>query len=260
MPRYRIAFLAALCVLALAAPAAGGQESGRISASEMYWLGPHFAGLRLTETIGPTFFYGECIPPEGEFGCEQPAEVGNATSCTENPISSNDVAQDAFLVPGGGLAVAYGPGAVDVGTGLQTVSLRTGEPELLGAALRELRRRSEAGPQPLAPPVYPLPVLRELKRVTVAAERFNGVDAIAEETEVSPEQVELRLRVAELLGPAVLADVPAPTISVFTVERWRQLAAGVQAHNLRHTAERHKMSVASLKKKIRQVRGLAGGC
>jgi hypothetical protein len=260
MLRYRIAFLVALCALALAAPPAGGQESGRISASEMYWLGPYFAGLRLTENGDQRFVYGECQPADGDYRCQLPVRVANATSCTRNPIGSNGVVRDVYLVPGGGLAVAYAAGAVDVGTGLQTVSLRTAEPELLGAALRELRRRSEASPQPLAPPIYPLPVLRELKRVTVAAERFDGVAAIARKTELPPNQVELRLRIAELLGPAVLAGVPAPTISVFTVDRWRQLAFGVQTHNLRHTAQRHKMSVASLKKKIRQVRGLAGGC
>jgi hypothetical protein len=49
-------------------------------------------------------------------------------------------------------------------------------------------------------------------------------------------------------------------MSIATVERLRQLAYGVQTHNLAHTAERHKMSVAALRKKIRRVRGLAGGC
>jgi hypothetical protein len=253
--------LVALCALALAAPA-GGQESGggRLSKSEMYWLGPYFAGLRVTGTSYQSFTYGECEPPEGEGGCQLPVRVGNATSCTRNPIGSNGLVRDVFLVRGGGLGVAYAPGAVDVGTGRQTMSVRASEPEVLGAALREVRRQSEAGPEPLAPPVYPLPVLRELKRVTVAAERLDGVAAIAKATELPEGEVELRLRIAELLGPDALADVPAPTISIDTVERWRQLAFGVQTHNLAHTAERHKMSVASLRKKIRQVRGLAGGC
>jgi hypothetical protein len=259
MLRSRLVFLVALCALLLAAPA-GGQDSGRLSKSEMYWLGPYFAGLRVTDTRYQTFVYGECEPPEGEYGCQLPVRVGNATSCTRNPIGSNGLVRDVFLVRGGGLAVAYASGAVDIGTGRQTVSVRVAEAEVLGAALREVRRRSEASPQPFAAPVYPLPVLRELKRVTVAAEQFDGVAAIAEATELPPDAVELRLRIAELLGPDVLADVLAPTISIATVEAWRQLAFGVQTHNLAHTAERHKMSVASLRKKIRQVRGLAGGC
>lgn len=260
MPRNLIAFLVALCALALAAPAGGSQGSGRIDESEMYWLGPYFAGLRFTERWYQTFEYGECKPPEGEGGCYLPARVGNATSCTRNPVGSNGVVRDVYLVRGGGLGVEYAPGAVDVGTGRQTISVRVSEPELLGAALREVRRRSEAGPEPLAPPVYPLPVLRELKRVTVVAEQGKGVAAIARETGLHPETVEVRLRIAEVLGPDALADVPPPRISVDTVEHWRQLAFGVQTHNLRHAAERHKMSVAELRRKIRQVRGLAGGC
>jgi hypothetical protein len=49
-------------------------------------------------------------------------------------------------------------------------------------------------------------------------------------------------------------------MSIATVERLRQLAYGVQTHSLAHTAERHGMSVAALRKKIRRVRWLAGGC
>jgi hypothetical protein len=246
MPRNRIALLVAFCALALAAPASGSQENGRLSDSEVFWLGPYFAGLRLTDTNRQAFAYGDCKPPEGEGGCQLPVRVGNATTCTRNPIGSNGVVRDVFLARGGGLAVEYAAGAIDVGTGRQTVSVRVSEPEVLGAALREVHRRSETGPAPLALPVYPLPVLRELKRVTVAAERFDGVAAIAKAT--------------GLTGPDLLADVPAPTISVATVEHWRQLAFGVQTHDLAHTAERHKMSVASLRRKIRQVRGLAGNC
>jgi hypothetical protein len=261
MPRSRwLALSVALCALLLVAPA-GGQESGRLSKSELYWLGPYFAGLRLTDTWYQSFVYGECEFPEGEGGCTPPVQVQNATTCASNPIRSNGLGE-VFLVRGGGLAVGdeIEPGVVDVGTGRQTVSVHVAEPEVLGAALREVRRRSEAGPAPFTPPVYPLPVLRELKRVTVAEERFDGVAAIAKATELLPNDVKMRLRIAELLPPDTLAGVPAPTMSIATVERFRQLASGVQAHNLAHTAERHGMSVATLRKKIRRVRGLAGDC
>jgi hypothetical protein len=255
-----IAFLVALCALLLVAPA-GGQESGRLSKSELYWLGPYFAGLRLTDTWYQSFAYGECEFPEGEGGCTPQVQVLNTTSCARNPIGTGSLGE-AFLVRGGGLAVGneIEPGFLDVGTGRQTVSVRVSEPELLGAVLREVHPRSETGPEPLAPPVYPLPVLRELKRVTVAEERFDGVAAIANATELSSDEVRMRLRIAELLGPDTLAGVPAPTMSVATVEHLRALASGVQTHNLAHTAERHKMSVAALRKKIRRVRGLAGDC
>jgi hypothetical protein len=256
----RIAFLVALCALLLAAPA-GGQGGGRLSKSEMFWLGPYFAGLRLTDTRYQSFVYGECEFPAGEGGCTPPVQVQNATSCTSNPIRDDILAKEAFLVRGGGLAVADEElGGIYVGTGRQTVSVWPSEPEVLGAALRDVHRRSEAGPEPFTPPVYPLPVLRELKRVTVAEERVDGVAAIAKATGLRPDEVRMRLRIAELLGPDVLADVPAPTMSIATVERLRLLAFGVQTHNLAHTAERHRMSVASLRKKIRRVRGLAGDC
>jgi len=267
MPKSRIAFLVAFCALLLAAPASG-QENGELSASETYWLGPYFAGMRLTDSRYQSFSYGECeFPegeggfPEGEGGCTSPVQIQNETSCAQNPIKADGLGE-VFLVRGGGLAVwdEIEPGVVEVGTGRQTVSVRVTESEILGAVLREVRRRSEVGPEPLAPPVYPLPVLRELKRVTVAEERFGGIAAIAKATELHPDTVKMRLRIAELLGPDALANVPAPTISTATVERWRELAFGVQTHNLAHTAERHKMSVASLRKKIRQVRGLAGDC
>jgi hypothetical protein len=129
----------------------------------------------LTDTRYQSFTYGDCEPAEGEGGCRLP-------------------------IRGGGLGVAYAPGATDVGTGRQTVSVRA----------------------------------------SVAEERFDGVATIAKATELPPDEVRLRLRIAELMGPDALAGVPAPTISIATVERWRQLAFGVQTHNLAHTAERHK--------------------
>jgi hypothetical protein len=260
MPKSCIAFLVALCALVFAAPASG-QESGKLSESQLYWLGPYFAGLRLTEVRYQSFEYGECEFPEGEGGCTPQVQVQNETSCALNPIRVDSLARRVFLVRGGGLAVEYEPPeGLQVGTGRQTVSVFTSEPEVLGAALREVRRRSEVGPELFTPPVYPLPVLRELKRVTVAEERFDGVAAIAEATELHPDVVRMRLRIAELLGPDALAGVPAPTMSIATVERLRGLASGVQIHNLAHTAERHKMSVAVLRKQIRRVRGLAGDC
>jgi hypothetical protein len=256
-----IAFLVALCALVFAPVASGQVSATSLAPADQYWLGPYFAGLRLTDTRYQSFVYGECEFPEGEGGCSPPVQVGTATSCAQNPIRSDSLAKEVFLVRGGGLAVAseesYG---VEVGTGRQTVSIWVSEPEVLGAALREVRRRSEAGPEPFTPPVYPLPVLRELKRVTVAEERFDGVAAIARAAELRPDEVRMRLRIAELLGPDALAGVPAPTMSIATVERLRELAFGVQTHNLAHTAERHGMSVASLRRKIRRVRGLAGDC
>jgi hypothetical protein len=254
----RIVLLVALGALALI-PVARGQVGGeRLAAADLYWLGPYFAGLELTHSDG-SFSYGTCELPEGEGGCSPPVQVQTATSCARNPIGLDRIPYEVYLVRGGGLAAGYESTSVDVGTGERTVTVFTNEYEVVGAALREIRPRSQPTPQPMAPPVYPMPVLRELVRVTAAADRFAGIGTIARATDLPPAEVRLRLRIAELLGPDALAGVPAPTMSTATVERLRQLAFRTQ-FNLRRGARRLGISVASLRKKINRVRGLTGHC
>lgn len=255
----RVALLVALCALLLTASAGGQAIAGSQAPGDLYWLGPYFAGLRLNSTSDKTFFpYGDCEPPPGEGGCSVPVQVQNATSCERNPIGLDSLPQQVFLLRGGGLAAAYGSTDIDVGTGSRTVSVFA-DYELVGAALRDVHLQSQSAPQPLAPPVYPLPVLRELKRVTAVEGRFDGINAIARATELTPAEVRLRLRIAELLGPDALAGVPVPTMSIATVERLRQLAFRAQ-FNLPRAAREYGISVASLRAKIRRVRGLAGDC
>jgi hypothetical protein len=134
------------------------------------------------------------------------------------------------------------------------------ETVLSSAALRELRRQSEPSPEPLPPPVYPMPVLRELKRVTAAAERVDGVAAIAKATRLEPFDVLLRLRVAELLGPKALAGVRPPTMSVAAIERARQLAFSVDELGMAHTAAEHDLTPAQVRAQIRRIRGLGADC
>jgi hypothetical protein len=263
MPRAsRIALLVALGGLLLV-PAAGGQAgTGAWERGEHWWLGPYFAGLQVEATpaeTGETYVYGDCELPEGEGGCSPPVQVQTASSCTRNPIGLDRLPYEVYLLRGGGLAAAYESTAVDVGTGRQTVTVFANEFEIVGAALRDMRSRSQPGPQPLAPPVYPMPVLRELKRVTAVAGRLGGVKAIAKATELKPFEVRLRLRIAELLGPKALAGVPAPTMSIATVERLRQLAFRAEYDPVR-TAREEGISVAALKAKVRRVRGLGGAC
>jgi hypothetical protein len=150
-------------------------------------------------------------------------------------------------------------GWVYVGTGDRTFTVETREPELMSAALREARRSSQPAPEPLPPPVYPMTVLRELKRVTAAAGHLHGIKAIARATELNPEQVRYRLRVAELLGPEALAGVPVPTMSTARVKRLVQLAILVRLYPTR-TAEKNGMTVAELRKLTSRVRGLTGFC
>lgn len=257
----RIAFSIALCAL-VAAPSALGREGGKdLEPGELFWFGPYFAGLQVTHASAypaKSFIYGDC-EPEGDGGCSPPVQVQNWTSCERNPVGLDSVPYEVYLVRGGGLAAAYASTWVDVGTGGQTVAVFANEVEIVGAALREMRPRSHSAPQPLPPPEYPMPVLRELKRVTVAAERFDGIGAIAEAIDVRPAEVRVRLRIAELLGPDVLADVPPPTMSIATLERLRQLAFRTQFRPVRAARQRGE-SVAALRAKLRRVRGLTGLC
>lgn len=256
----RIFVLVLLCVL-LPATAVYGQSGDRIPADQ-YWLGQYFAGLRLTHTSsfnGKSFSYGDCELPQGEGGCSVPAQVQNFSSCERNPIGLDRLPYRVFLVRGGGLAAEYERTGVDVGTGSRTVTVYTNEFELMGAALREIRPQSDSAPVPMSPPVYPMPVLRELKRVTVAKGRFEGTRAIARAIDLPPAEVRLRLQIAELLGPDALVGVPPPRMSTATVERLRQLAFDGQFNPARG-ARRHGMSVATYRAKIRRVRGLTGHC
>ena len=146
-----------------------------------------------------------------------------------------------------------------MGTGYRTLTVETGDHELRTAALREARRRSQPAPEPLPPPAYPTTVLRELKRVTAVAKHLRSVRAIARETELRPDQVRYRLRVAELLGPKALAGVPVPTMSTARVKRLIQLAILVRLYPTR-TAEKNGTTVAKLRRLTRRVRGLTGFC
>ena len=258
----QIAFLAALLAVLLVQPAGGRGGEGQASRNP-YWLGTYFAGMRVTHEgayTGPSISYGDCELPKGEGGCSLPAQVQTSTSCGRNPIAIDRLPYRVFPLRGGGLAVAYEATAVDIGTGNRTVTVYTNELELMSAALREVRRRSEPSPQPLSPPVYPMTVLRELKRVTAAADRLQGAKAIAEAIGLSPDEVKVRLRIADLLGPKALAGVPVPTMSTATIERLRQLAFAADELGFAETARKHGLTGAELRAKIDRVRGLVGSC
>lgn len=256
----RVALLVALCALLHATSMGGRAGAANQGWGEPWWLGPYFAGMRMTDTVDRpqdrTYIYGECELPEGEGGCSPPAQVQTSNSCERNPIALDVLPSEVYLLRGEGLAADYGS-MVDVGSGPQTVTLFA-DYELVGAALEEIRPRSQSAPQPLPPPVYPLPVLRELVRVTAVEDRYDSVRALAKAIKLTPDEVRLRLRISELLGPEALAGVPPPTMSIATVERLRQLGFLVDEEPVR-TARKHGVSVAELKRKLRPVRGLAPG-
>jgi hypothetical protein len=258
----RTAVLVWLCASVLGASAAGPAGAAVSDPTDLYWLGPYFAGMPVTgtpqEVGGAIYIYGDCELPEGEGGCAPPVQIHNGSACSRNPLRIDRIPYEVFPLRGGGIAAVYESSSVDVVTGDRSVSIFA-DRELMGAALREIHFRSQPGPEPLTPPEYPLPVLRELKRVTVPAERGLGVAAIARKTLVPEDEVRLRLRIAELLGPEALAGVPVPTMSTATVE-WLSKLAHRAIYKPVLTAHRQGISVAALKRKISRVRGLAGTC
>jgi hypothetical protein len=258
----RIAALVGLCAFLFAAPAAGPAGATVSDPTDLYWLGPYFAGTRLTSTPEEhryaTFAYGDCEFPEGEGGCSVPAQVQNWSSCARNPLRIDIVPYQVFPLRGGGIVSVYESSRAEVATGDRNAVVFA-ESELIGAALLRIHLQSQPGPETLAPPEYPMPVLRELKRVTVPAERGLGVAAIARKTEVPEDEVSLRLRIAELLGPEALAHVPVPTMSTAEVE-WLGKLAHRAIYKPALTARRQGLTVAELKKRIGRVRGLAGTC
>ncbi|HET9198812.1 MAG TPA: hypothetical protein VFN92_11225 [Solirubrobacterales bacterium] len=258
----RAALRIGLCAFLLAASAAGSASAAVSNPTDFYWLGPYFAGMRVTATPGetryPMYAYGDCELPEGEGGCSVPAQIQNWSACSRNPLRIDSPPYQVFPLRGGGIAAAYESGSVDVGTGDRTVSVFA-YPELMGAALLEIHFHSQPQPGPLPPPEYPMPVLRELKRVTVPSESGLDVEAIARKTQLHGYEVRLRLRIAELLGPEALANVLVPTITTAEV-KWLSKLAHRAIYKPVLTARRQGISVAQLKRRISRVRGLAGLC
>jgi hypothetical protein len=255
--------LLAVSLVVLLAGTAVGRRGGDPASKDPFWLGSYFAGLRFDQegfARGGSISYGDCELPEGEGGCAPPVEVQTQTSCARNPIAIDRLPERVWQLRGGGLAVAYEPTGVDIGTGNRTVTVYTTEPQLMSAALRDVRRRSQSSPLTLPPPVYPKVVLGELKRVTAAAARLGNVKAIAKATELTPAEVRVRLQIAELLGPQALAGVPVPTISTATLEHFRQIAFAAREIGLARTAANEGITVAEVKTDVRRVRGLVGYC
>jgi len=258
----RAAALIGLSAILLAASVAGPAGAAVSNPTDLYWLGPYFAGMRLTSTPEEhrysTFVYGDCELPEGEGGCSPPVQIQNWSACARNPLRISFPPYQVFPLRGGGIVSVYEGSRAEVATGDRNVVVFA-QPELIGASLLRLQLQSQPGPETLAPPEYPLPVLRELKRVTVPAARGLDVAVIAKKTELPAEDVRLRLRLADLLGPEALAHVPVPTLTTREV-KWLGKLAHRAIYKPALTARRQGITVAQLKKRISQVRGLAGEC
>lgn len=261
---HRASRLIAIVVLSLAlgatwAVSGRAQQGASSPPPAAYWLGESFRGLPLTATSGSTYLYGDCEPGP-DSGCAPPLQVQNYSACHRNPVGLDVGASRVHLLRGGAVAAAYPTGGVDLGTGRRTVTVFAPNGRLALDAARNVRRRSASQPPALYPPPrYPQPVLRELKRILVARERFPTIVAIARATGLPRGAVRTRLRLARLLEDS-LAGVKAPTRSWRTIEHDRQISFEAGEFGTARTARGYGITRAQVRAAVRRVRGLAGNC
>jgi hypothetical protein len=242
----KVLVVAAAFALAAAAPAV---------ALDRWWLGEEFEGLPLTSEQGGLFVYGDCE----ESPCTPPLEVQNRTTCARNPVAIDLPPSRIYRVRGGGIAADYGDG-IDVLTARSTVTVYSSSARERRAVKQLRRRRAEAPPETLRRPRFPWPVLAEIKRVAVAAQRHESIRGISRAIGVSRWRVRVRLRLAELLGDQALADVSAPGISWRRVQHYRQVAFWAHEFGAREAMKRYELTRRELRRIVRRVRGLAGEC
>jgi hypothetical protein len=252
MRRALLLFALLLCALPPAAVAARGS----------FWLGPSFEGLPLTHDEPGFYVYGDCdIEPGSEGGCSPPLQVQNATSCERNPVGLDIAPSRLFKLRGGAIAATYEAGHLQMGSGRRAVTVFADSARQAIRAARALRRRFEEAPSArLAPPVYPAPVRREIKRVLVARRQHPTVNSIARATGLPRFAVRTRLRLGRLLGRDSFRQVPEPARPWSAVEQDRQAAFITQDSGERQAARDLGVSRAELRRMLRRVRGLAGRC
>ena len=100
-------------------------------------------------------------------------------------------------------------------------------------------------------------VLKELKRVAVAARTPESAEEIGRHLGLGPGAVRARLRVARLLPPGTLADVPVPKRSWAQVQHDRQIAFAARTHEAQ---KRFGLTRAQVRAAVKRVRGLTGVC
>jgi hypothetical protein len=220
-------------------------------AAAAFWLGPSFAGHKLDyhDETG-IYVYGTCeIPPEqDEGGCSPPLQLQDRTTCERNVVALDVVPRRIYRLRGGGIAAAYEPGAIDVSAGHTTTTVFANSDRFARRATRRMRRRGQRRPHALAAPRYPPAVLKELKRVVVGGRHARGLPAGV---------VRARLRVARLLPPGTLRDVPVPKRSWAQVERDRQISFAAQAHQAQ---QRFGLTRKQVRRAVKRARGLTGTC
>ena len=226
-------------------------------AAAPFWLGPSFAGHPLVahDETG-TFVYGSCHATSDQ-GCAPPLQVQDRTTCQRNPVALDVVPRRVYRLRGHGIAAVYTRGAIDAMSDHTTTTVFASGDRLAARAARALRRRGQSAPHPLSAPDYPPAVLRELKRVAVAAHGGRGPEAIGRALGIGPGVVRTRLRVAKLLPPDALRGVPVPRRSWKQVQHDRQVAFAAHTHQAQ---QYFHLSRGQVRRAVRRTRGLTGSC
>lgn len=228
-------------------------------ASAPFWLGPSFAGHDLTaHTESNVFVYGTCEIPEGaDGGCSPPLQLQDRTTCERNVIALDVVPRRLYRLRGQGIAADYGEASIDVGSGHTTTTVFANSDRFARRATRAMRRRGQRRPRPLSAPVYPIAVLKELKRVVVATHTPRSAEEVAAALGMGPGALRARVRLARLLPSGTLRDVPFPKRSWAQVQHDRQIAFAAQVHQAQ---QRYGLTRDQVRRAVRRARGLAGTC
>jgi hypothetical protein len=229
-------------------------------ATAPFWLGPSFAGHKLVaHTESDVFVYGNCKIPEDqdEGGCSPPLQLQDRTTCERNVVALDVVPRRVYRVRGAAIAADYEPGEIDVGAGHTTTTIFANSDRFAHRAMVAMRRRGQRRARSLAAPVYPIAVLKELKRVAVAARTPESAEEIGRYLGLGPGAVRARLRVARLLPLGALAHVPVPKRSWAQVQHDRQIAFAARTHEAQ---KRFGLTRAQVRAAVKRVRGLTGVC
>jgi hypothetical protein len=214
-----------------------------------FWLGQSFAGHPLVSiTDDGTYVYGNS-PSQ--------LSVQHRTTCERNAVALDVVPRRIYRLRGHGIAAVYQRGTIDVAGGHATITVFAPGDDLAGRAALALRRRGQPRPRALPAPVYPIAVLKELKRVVAASRTGESLQEMGRYLGIGPGVVRARLRVARLLPAGTLAHVPVPRRRWARVQHDRQIAFAAQVGEAQR---QFGLTRAQVRAAVKRVRGLTGSC
>jgi hypothetical protein len=214
-----------------------------------FWLGQSFAGHPLvSHTDSGAYIYGD-----------SPSQLSlqDRTTGERNVVALDVVPRRVYRIRGAGIAADYERGETDVGSGHTTTTIFANTDRFGHRAASAMRRRGERRPHALPAPVYPIAVLKELKRVVAAAGTPESLQEVSRYLGMKPAVVRARLRVARLLPAGALAGVPVPRRSWAQVKHDRQIAFAARVHQAQR---QFGLTRAQVRAAVKRVRGLTGVC